>query len=123
MGDFLLAFLAVGLNAAAQLFLRSAMGRLGSDALSLGDLGPMLPRLLVSPPLLGGLGCYGVSLLLWLVVLSRLPVSVAYPLQSLGYVLVALAARSLLGETLSVHKVAALTLIVLGVALLAREGP
>ena len=53
-------------------------------------------------------------------VLSRLPVSVAYPLQSLGFVLVVIFAHLILNESLSASKLVAIALIVLGVLLLAR---
>jgi multidrug transporter EmrE-like cation transporter len=59
---------------------------------------------------------------LWLVALSRVDVSLAYPMLSLGYVVNALAAWWLFGETLGPGRVAGLVLILAGVWLLARHG-
>jgi multidrug transporter EmrE-like cation transporter len=120
MPDFVLAFIAVALNAGAQLLLRSAMHNVEGGVVSLRHFASLLPGLTTSPPILGGLACYILSLGLWLVVLSRLPVSIAYPLQSLGYIMVVLFAHVLLNESLSANKLLAITLIVLGVLLLAR---
>lgn len=120
MADFVLAFAAVALNAAAQLLLRSAMQGVEGGVVSARHFASLLPRLTTSAPILGGLACYVLSLGLWLVVLSRLPVSIAYPLQSLGYVMVVLLAHVLLNESLSANKLLAIILIVLGVLFLAR---
>jgi multidrug transporter EmrE-like cation transporter len=71
-------------------------------------------------PLWIGLTCYGVSVVLWLGALSRVPVSVAYPMLSAGYVVNAIAAAFLFGEALTVPKIAGILLVVAGVVVLAR---
>jgi multidrug transporter EmrE-like cation transporter len=114
-------FIGVGLNAAAQLLLKGATriaGPLVSDA---GRIEwPNATALLQTPPMWGGLACYGVSLLLWLVALSRLPVSVAYPMLSVGYVVNAAAAAFLYGEALTMQKIIGIALISVGVVVLSR---
>ena len=40
----------------------------------------------IEPRILGGAGCYAVSLVVWIMALSRVPVSIAYPMLSIGYV-------------------------------------
>jgi multidrug transporter EmrE-like cation transporter len=70
-----------------------------------------------------GLSCYGVSVILWLGALSRVPVSVAYPMLSVGYVVNAAAAAFLFGEALSAGKLVGILLIVAGVIVLARAVP
>ncbi len=70
----------------------------------------------------GGLACYGVSLLLWLGALSRLPVSVAYPMLSVGYVVNAAAAAFLFGEALTMQKITGIALISVGVVVLSLHG-
>jgi multidrug transporter EmrE-like cation transporter len=69
---------------------------------------------------LAGLACYVVSVGLWLVALSRVEVSVAYPMLSLGYVVNALAAWWLFGEALGPARFGGIALILLGVFLIAR---
>lgn len=111
----------VGLNAAAQLLLKAAtryVGPLVSDAGQVDWL--QATELWKAPPLWVGLGCYGVSVILWLGALSRLPVSVAYPMLSVGYVVNAIAAAVLFGETITAAKLAGIGLIGVGVILLSR---
>ena len=66
-----------------------------------------------------GLGCYGLSMLLWIRVLMGLALSVAYPLLSISYALVYLVATSwpVWGETATPARSAAVGLIILGVVL------
>jgi multidrug transporter EmrE-like cation transporter len=111
----------VALNAAAQLLLKAATrhsGALVSDAGRVEWVNAT--ALWTAPPLWIGLGCYGVSVILWLGALSRLPVSVAYPMLSLGYVVNAVAAAVLFGEAVTVTKLAGIGLIGLGVIVLSR---
>lgn len=111
-----LILLSVGLNAAAQLFLRAAM----RSGLPVG-LSPLATLLDIGlrPGILGGLACYGFSLLLWIYVLSRTDASFAYPFLGLGFVIVALAGFLLLGEPLSPRKVLGTLIIAGGVVVLA----
>nr|WP_242469453.1 SMR family transporter [Rhabdochromatium marinum] len=67
-----------------------------------------------------GLICYGISVVVWLLALSRVDVSIAYPMLSLGYVVNALAAWAWLGESMNVGKVAGVGIIIVGVYVLAR---
>ena len=68
-----------------------------------------------------GVACYMVSLVVWIMGLSRVPVSVAYPMLSLGYVINAVAAHYLFGETVSATRWLGIGFIVLGVWLVARN--
>ncbi|HUK02630.1 MAG TPA: SMR family transporter [Steroidobacteraceae bacterium] len=111
----------VGLNAAAQLLLKAATrvsGELIADGGSIAW--PATAQLLKAPPLWLGLSCYGVSVLLWLGALSRVPVSIAYPMLSIGYIVNAFAAAALFGEALSAGKLVGIALIVAGVVVLTR---
>jgi drug/metabolite transporter (DMT)-like permease len=76
-------------------------------------------RLFLSPQVLGGLAVYGGATVLWLYILSRVPISIAYPLQSFAYVFAVVAAHFLFGESLTVGKVAGSLLIVAGISLIA----
>ncbi len=69
-----------------------------------------------SPTVLLGLAAYAVSSALWLVVLSRLPVSAVYPMGSVSYALVVLAAWAL-GEHVPPLRWAGVAFIVAGVLL------
>jgi undecaprenyl phosphate-alpha-L-ara4N flippase subunit ArnF len=110
------------LVSAAQLLLK-----LGAHGLTLHELNAL--STLVNPhwllhtalPIALGLACYLSSMLVWLRALGELPLSVAYPLLSLSYPLVYIAALLLPGfhETLSTTRVLGLLLASVGIALLA----
>jgi multidrug transporter EmrE-like cation transporter len=109
------------LNAAAQLLLKAATrhsGELVADSGRISWSGVL--QLLGAVPLWVGLACYGVSVVVWLGALSRVPVSIAYPMLSIGYVVNAFAAALLFGEALSVGKLAGIAMICAGVITLAR---
>ena len=109
------------LNAAAQLFLKAATR---SSGILVRDSGAVswatAAHLLYATPLWAGLACYGVSVFLWVGALSRVPVSVAYPMLSIGYIINAFAAAALFGEALSAAKLLGIALIVAGVLVLTR---
>ncbi|CAL63210.1 Conserved hypothetical protein, putative membrane protein [Herminiimonas arsenicoxydans] len=73
---------------------------------------------LTSPLIWGGMVCFGASAGLWLLVLGKLEVSMAYPLISLGVVLTTLAGIFILGESVSIYKVLGVSLVIAGVLVL-----
>jgi multidrug transporter EmrE-like cation transporter len=72
-------------------------------------------------PILAGLACYVVSVGVWIIGLSRVEVSVAYPMLSMGYVVNALAAWWLFGEALGPMRWAGMMLILAGVLVISRS--
>src|ERR1700689_5196670 len=114
----------VALNAAAQLLLKAATRTSGVLVSDGGQVSwSAAEQLLRAPPLWVGLSCYGVSLILWLGALSRAPVSIAYPMLSVGYIVNAAAAAFLFSEALTAGKILGIALIIGGVVLLARTAP
>jgi multidrug transporter EmrE-like cation transporter len=109
------------LNAAAQLLLKAGTNRVGEFAFALENLLPVGSKVATSPFILAGLGCYVVSVVVWILALSRVPVSVAYPMLSVGYIVNAVAAWLLFGESLGVQKLVGIGFIVVGVFLVARS--
>lgn len=101
------------LSAAAQVAFKLALTG------SAGGVGGLLSTLL-RPGILFGLGLYGLSVLIWFGVLRRLPLSVAYPMVSVGFVLTAIAGVVIFGEALTATKVLGVLLIVAGVVVLAQ---
>ncbi|MGK3143631.1 4-amino-4-deoxy-L-arabinose-phosphoundecaprenol flippase subunit ArnE [Pantoea sp. C2G6] len=63
----------------------------------------------------------GFAMLIWLVVLQRVPVSQAYPMLSLNFIFVALAGRMLWRERLTLRQIVGTLLVVTGVALMASQ--
>jgi multidrug transporter EmrE-like cation transporter len=121
LSAFLLILAGVLLNAGAQLLLKAGVGPLGALSVGLDNLVPTTLRVLGQWPIVAGLACYVVSVAVWIVALSRVEVSLAYPMLSLGYVVNALAAWWLFGEALGPMRWAGMLLILGGVLLMARS--
>ena len=119
--SFLLIVTGVLLNAAAQLLLKAGTNSIGHFSFSAGNIVPIGLRLMTEPHIFGGLCCYVVSVVVWILALSRVAVSLAYPMLSLGYVVNALAAWYLFGEALTGQRVAGISVILVGVFLVARS--
>jgi multidrug transporter EmrE-like cation transporter len=112
----------VGLNAAAQLLLKVATRPLAHFSVFNADvLNSSVVILLKSLPFWAGMLCYGASVCVWVAALSKAPVSTAYPMLSLGYVVVAAVSVMWLGETLTVPKALGIALICSGVFLISRN--
>jgi drug/metabolite transporter (DMT)-like permease len=110
------------LNAAAQLFLKAGTNRLGGAIhLTMENWFATGLKVASQLPILAGLACYAVSLVVWIIGLSRTDVTIAYPMLSLGYVVSALGAWLFLGEIISPQRLLAIGVIMVGVALLARS--
>ena len=118
---FSLLLTGVLLNAAAQLLLKAGTNRVGAFAFTLDNVVPVGMKLAFNPPILAGLACYVVSVVVWILGLSRVPVSVAYPMLSMGYIVNAILAYYLFGESLGMQKVIGIGFIVVGVFLVARS--
>ncbi|NDU86496.1 MAG: EamA family transporter [Ferrovum sp.] len=118
--SFSLILTGVLLNAAAQLLLKAGTNHLGHFEFSWENLWPIGLRIATELPILAGLGCYAISVVVWILALSRVPVSQAYPLLSIGYVVNAIAAWALLGETLTSARISGIFVILVGVYLIAR---
>jgi multidrug transporter EmrE-like cation transporter len=111
----------VTLNACAQLLLKAGTNAVGHFEFTRANILPIGFRLATQWPIVGGLCCYVVSVVVWIVGLSRVDVSIAYPMLSLGYVLNAVAAWYLFGEVLSIQRLVGIGIILVGVFVLARS--
>lgn len=102
------------LNTAAQLCLKQGMSVIGEVSIDMVSIIALLPRIVMNFYIVMGLACYVVSFLIWLIVLSRVEVSIAYPSLSIGYVIVAFVGYFFMHEALSMYKVAGIVLICVG---------
>lgn len=119
--NFFLILSGVLLNAGAQLLLKAGTNSLGVLAVSGQSPLATVFRVVTESHILGGLVCYVVSVAIWIVALSRVEVSVAYPMLSIGYVVNAVAAWYLFGELLSATKIVGIGMIIAGVFVVARS--
>ena len=100
------AFLMTGvlLNAAAQLLLKAGTNVLGVITLTRENWLETFWRMSTQGFFVAGVACYMFSLVVWIIGLSRVPVSVAYPMLSVGYIINAVAAHYLFGEAVTVTR-------------------
>lgn len=119
--EFSLILFGVMLNACAQLLLKAGTNRIGHFDFSLNNALPIGWQLATNPFIFGGLSCYVVSVVVWIMALSRVPVSIAYPMLSIGYVVNALAAWWLFGESLTAMRLTGIGVIIVGVYLVTKS--
>lgn len=110
----------VALSAGAQLLMKVGM----TEVRALGPATSLLAALAqvaLSPLVIAGLACYGLSAGLWLIVLTKMPLSMAYPLVALAIAAVVVSSALLLGETVSPLRIGGVALIVVGVILIGQS--
>lgn len=118
---FGLVFVGVLLGAAGQLFLKAGTNRVGHFVFRWENILPIGGKLATEPHVIAGLVCYATAVAVWIVVLSRVEVSVAYPMVSVGYAINAVAARYLFGEAVTRSRLFGIGIIIIGVYIVARS--
>jgi len=118
--SFSLIFVGVMLNVAAQLLIKGGTNSIGYFEFSRENILPIGLRLATEPHIIGALFCYGLSVVIWILALSRVQVSIAYPLLSMGYVVNAVAAWWFFNEVFNPTKVVGIGVIILGVVIISR---
>lgn len=119
--SFSLLMTGVLLNAGAQLLLKAGTNSVGAFEYTSANIVPVGWKLATEPHIVGGLTCYVISVVVWIMALSRVEVSIAYPLLSVGYVVNAIAAYYLFGEAVTQMRLAGIAVIIIGVWIVARS--
>jgi multidrug transporter EmrE-like cation transporter len=112
----------VSLNAVAQICLKKGMVLIGHFNFSLNNLSQMLSKVIVNPFIILGMLCYIFSIIIWLLVLSRVEVSFAYPFLSIGYIMVAVMGYVFLNENISLYRIAGIIIICAGLIIMSKSG-
>lgn len=105
---------------ASQLLLKKGISTFTFQGFSWSGIVLLVKHVLSNMYLIGGILFYGISFLLWLVVLSKTKLSFAYPITSINFVLVLIASYYLFGEKLAVTQYLGVGLIIFGVLVLSR---
>lgn len=118
-----LVLICVFLSAIGQFTMKVGMGQVGeiATARQLFNLDTLF-RMFTNPYVLTGIFLYGISLVLWLGVMSTLNISLMYPLASLAYVVAAIIAFIFLKEDVTLLRWAGILVIVGGCFLITRTG-
>lgn len=119
--NFALILLGVLLNAGGQLALKQGARILGPIALAPAEIWGAGLAAALNPFIWLGLVCYVLSVGIWIVALSRVDVSLAYPMLSIGYIVAAVAAAIFFGEDLNPTRIAGIAVIIVGVVLISRS--
>ena len=120
MQSYILLSIAIVTTVLSQLLFKQGMLVLGGINFSFSNIFSLVISTLKNPFLFTGLVFYGISFLLWLLVLSKMKLSIAYPITSLNFVLAIIASYYLFGERLSPGQYFGIVLITLGVIALAK---
>lgn len=110
--------LSVVLATTGQLLLKAGMNEVGQLSLGPAELLGLLGSVVTTWQLVVGLVSFGASAVFWLVTLSRVPLSTAYPIVSLSYVLILAFSSLVLGERPSATVWSGAVLIMVGVSLI-----
>ncbi len=120
MKNLLLILACVSLGVAGQLLMKHGMSVGGERVDVVSDVVPRVLGAAMNPFVVGGLVLYALSAALWLILLTRVELSFAYPMLSLGYVLVVFLSRVLFQEAVSGVRIAGTLVVCLGVYLISR---
>ena len=118
--SFGLIFTGVMLNATAQILMKAGTNAIGHFDFVAENILPIGWKLATEWHIITALFCYAFSVVIWILALSRVPVSIAFPMLSMAYVVNALAAWYLLGEAFNPSKLAGMGVIILGVIIISR---
>ena len=113
----------VMLGAFGQIFMKEAMKSVGPVSFESGATGlaAYFFRAATTPAMAGAVFSYGLSFLLWLMVLSRADLSLARPVMSIGY-LITIAYGFYAGESVTLERLLGTVLIVVGIFFVAKSG-
>jgi len=120
----LLILFSVLLSSGSQILLKYGMTR-PAMKMAMADKASSLTTLqavATSPAVLIGMACFGLSALVWLFVLAKIPLSTAYPFVALGIAVTVFGGRFLFHEPVSVLKMFGIALVVTGVLCVGNSG-
>lgn len=117
----ILLFVNILVGTSSQLMMKVGVSRLGGLEQFDGIL-PLLVAFATSPFIMIGLFLTGVSILMWLTIISKLDLSFAYPFNSLSYVIILLFGALALDENVNVIRIAGVVMIMAGVFIISRTG-
>jgi len=119
----LLILFCVSLSAGAQLLLKYGMSSAPIQRLlTAGKSSELIWAIALNLHVITGLMLYAFGALVWLLVLSRIDVSLAYPFVGLGIVITMMLAPLFLGEILTMPRILGGGLVVIGICVLSLRG-
>ena len=121
MSTIMLILAATVLGVVGQMLLKQGMTQMGPLSLTISSTARIIWSIATSPLVIGGLLIYAIGTFFWLITLSRLELSVAYPFVSLNHVVIFLLAWLVLKEQISPLRAVGVVIICAGMLLVARS--
>lgn len=119
--SIILILVSIGIAVGGQVLLKIGMNRIGPISIdSMASLVQLFTGIFKSPLVLIGLFCYVISAAIWLVVLSAVDLSFAYPFIGLTYVLILIVSKFILKEDVNPIRWAGAAIITIGVIVISR---
>ena len=119
--SFALILVSICFAVAGQLLLKTGMNQLGDLQASMSESAVrFVVTFVTTPSILAGFACYGFGAIFWVIVLSRVELSFAYPMLALMYVIIPLSAKFFLNEDIAPGRWLGIAIVIVGVAILAR---
>lgn len=118
---YLFVITCVCLNIISQVLLKTGMNGIGHFNVDTQGLFAFGLKAATDPKIIIGLLLYGLSFAVWLIVLSKLEVSLAYPLLSIGYIIMPFVGYLFLNESLSILRIVGICIIILGVYIVSKS--
>ncbi|MDO8663595.1 MAG: SMR family transporter [Candidatus Wildermuthbacteria bacterium] len=120
--SFILLGVSIVITVTAQLLIKKGVLALGNLNFSVSNLAALIPRVIQNLWLLAGLFLFGVSFLLWIFIISKLKLNIAYPIStSLSFCLITLSSWFLFKEQLSWMQFSGIAAIIIGIFLVAKS--
>lgn len=121
MQTYFIVTVSVLFNTFAQLLLKYGLKPFAGIEITTSNMLRLLGTIFTNWYVLGGMCCFVASVFLWFIVLTKLPVSIAYPMGSLGYLFTLILGYLILNEPITLLKIIGVILICLGVVVLSQS--
>lgn len=108
-------------SAFGQILLKKGMNNLGPLTITAKEIVHVLLVIATNPYVITGLSVYLLGTVFWLVALSRVELSYAYPFASLSYLLMLVASWGLFNEQISLLRLVGTLVVCIGVLLISRS--
>ncbi len=106
----------------AQVLFKKGVGPHGTPNMrSASSYGRFMGRVLATPTIWLGFGAMTVGVVVWLIALAQSDLSVAFPLESMQFVVIMIAARIFLGEKIDARKVLGTLMVAIGIILISMS--
>jgi multidrug transporter EmrE-like cation transporter len=119
--ELILVLVPIFIGTFGQIFLKKGMLQVGGFALRNTNMLHKFIEIFLNPWVLAGFVFYFLSSLLWLIALSRIQLSIAYPMLSISYIFVLIASWFLFNEPVTLVRWGGVAVICAGVFLISRS--